>query len=73
MFKEFDTVVLAETVPGAVTAVGAVGAIVDVLRHPQTAYLVEFCNDDGETLEILSLLPAQVALKTPAHPQRRAA
>lgn len=68
MFKEFDTVKTLGPI-GKLEA-GAVGVVVRVHTRPELAYLVEFCNERGETLELVSLLPSQLVAVTP---QRAAA
>ena len=70
MFKELDVVVLKKAVPGTGIPAGAEGVIVHIHSVPRTAYMVEFCNDAGETMDLVSLLPSQIAL---TQPLRRAA
>lgn len=53
MFKELDVVKLKTAQTDAGLAVGAVGTVLEVLRGG--ACLVEFANDQGETLAILPL------------------
>lgn len=65
MFGEFDVVVLKSPVEGSEIEPGARGTIVHVHSVPHTAYMVEFCNERGETLDLLSLLPTQIELATP--------
>jgi len=70
MFKELDVVVLKKAVPGTSIPAGAEGVIVHTHSVPRTAYMVEFCNDAGQTMDLVSLLPSQIAL---TQPLRRAA
>lgn len=65
MFNEFDVVVLKSRVEGTGVQPGARGTIVHVHTVPHTAYMVEFCNEVGETLDLLSLLPTQIELAAP--------
>ena len=60
MFEELDVVVLKASVDGSQIPAGAEGVIVHTHTVPRLAYLVEFCNDKGETLDTLSLLPEQI-------------
>jgi hypothetical protein len=39
---------------------GAKGTVVHVHLAPELAYLVEFCNEDGSPLALVTLLPPQV-------------
>lgn len=52
--QEYDVVRLRQPVPKHNLAVGAVGAIVMVYDNP-TAYEVEFCDQNGVTLALLTL------------------
>lgn len=65
VFSEFDVVVLKSPVAGSEIKPGARGTIVHVHSVPNTAYMVEFCNDAGETLDLVSLLPTQIDLAAP--------
>jgi hypothetical protein len=60
MFKEFDAVTLKSSVEGSVVQPGSVGVVVHIHSAPRLAYLVEFCNEEGETLDLVSLLPGQI-------------
>ncbi len=70
MFNEFDVVVLKQAVADSAIPVGSRGTIVHTHTTPNLAYMVEFCNEQGETLDLVSLLPGQIEL---AHPLRQAA
>lgn len=61
MFEELDVVVLKSSVDGSDVSPGAKGVIVHIHTTPRIAYLVEFCNSKGETLDLVSLLPEQIA------------
>jgi len=57
--KQYDTVMLAETV-GRVPK-GATGAVVEVYTTPHEAYDVEIVTDDGKTRGLLeAVLPEQI-------------
>jgi hypothetical protein len=43
----------------------AVGFVVAVFYNPNEAYEIEFCNDDGETIAELALLPEQLTKLDP--------
>ncbi len=60
MFEEFDVVLLKSSVEGSDVPPGAEGVIVHVHTTPRIAYLVEFCNSNGETIDLVSLLPEQI-------------
>lgn len=60
-FKINDTVLLLEDLPEEELAKGAVGVVVAEFDEPEEAYEVEFCNDKGETLAEVALLPNQIA------------
>lgn len=60
-YSLFDVVTLTEDLPEYNLQVGIVGAIVDVYNEPEEAYEVEFCDDDGKTIEMLALLPSQIS------------
>jgi hypothetical protein len=40
--------------------IGAKGTIVLIYNNPKHAYEVEFFNDEGDTVEILTVLPSDV-------------
>jgi hypothetical protein len=42
------------------TLAGSVGTVVCVLDNPHEAYIVEFVNDDGETLDSPIYLPEEL-------------
>ncbi|EDI1748341.1 DUF4926 domain-containing protein [Salmonella enterica] len=57
---ELDVVVLGEDLPDEGLAKGTVGTIVMVFDTPTLGYLVEFCDEEGRTLAMPALLPAQL-------------
>ena len=60
IYSLFDVVTLVENIPGNDLVAGTVGAIVDIFTEPNEAYLVEFCDPEGQTLALLALLPEQI-------------
>ena len=58
MIKELDTVVLTEDLPEHGLQKGDLGTV--VLLHSADGYEVEFMTLDGQTLEVVSLVPKQV-------------
>ncbi|HII1670887.1 TPA: YrhA family protein [Salmonella enterica] len=57
---ELDVVVLGEDMPDEGLIKGAVGTIVMVFDTPTLGYLVEFCDEEGRTIAMPALLPAQL-------------
>lgn len=70
MFNELDVVVLNRDLPTVGLSAGARGTVVHVFTKPSQAFEVEFSNDDGETLAMLTLEATQLA---PAYAARKAA
>lgn len=62
MFKELDTVKTLVAIPKAGVAVGDIGTIVEVVTKPSRAYLVEFANEEGETLAMEFLDSSQFVM-----------
>ena len=58
MFKQLDTVRTTKALPDHGLAAGAFGCV--LLVGPGPAYLVEFCNGNGETVAMLPLKPADL-------------
>lgn len=58
--EEFETVVLAEDLPDEGLTKGMLGAIVLIHEKPNLAYMVEFVDDEGRTIAMLSLFPEQI-------------
>lgn len=52
-FQELQCVTL-RTDHGCAPA-GTVGTIVHIFTRPSVAYLIEFCDDEGETTEMVTL------------------
>lgn len=57
---ELDVVVLGEDLPDEGLVKGTVGTIVMVFDTPTLGYLVEFCDEEGRTIAMPALLPAQL-------------
>ncbi|EHI3750614.1 DUF4926 domain-containing protein [Salmonella enterica] len=57
---ELDVVVLGENLPNEGLVKGTVGTIVMVFDTPTLGYLVEFCDEEGRTIAMPALLPAQL-------------
>lgn len=57
---ELDVVVLNEDLPDEGLMKGAIGTIVMVFDTPTLGYLVEFCDEEGRTIAMPALLPAQL-------------
>ena len=57
---ELDVVVLGEDLPNEGLVKGTVGTIVMVFDAPTLGYLVEFCDEEGRTIAMPALLPAQL-------------
>lgn len=57
---ELDVVVLGEDLPNEGLVKGAVGTIVMVFDTPTLGYLVEFCDEEGRTIAMPALFPAQL-------------
>lgn len=60
-YKLLDVVALLVARPDDGLNAGAIGTIVDVFKKPNVAYEVEFCDEDGRTIVMLTLLPAELA------------
>ncbi|BDS25586.1 TPA: DUF4926 domain-containing protein [Enterobacter asburiae] len=57
---ELDVVVLGEDLPDEGLVKGTIGTIVMVFDTPTRGYLVEFCDEEGRTIAMPALLPAQL-------------
>jgi hypothetical protein len=64
-FEIYDTVRLKADLPEMGLKAHAVGVVVAVFSNPNEAYEIEFCNDDGETIAELALLPEQLTKLDP--------
>ena len=60
--KLFDIVVLVDDIEGSPITSEMHGTIVEVLTTPIEAYGVEFCDDEGRTIAVETLLPEQIML-----------
>lgn len=64
-FKDHDVVTALVALPAQgedeAVRVGQVGTIVHIATGPSLAYLVEFINDEGETLAMPFMTPEQIA------------
>ncbi len=63
-FKLLDTVATARDIPEFGIKAGDVGVIVEIFADPEEAYEVEFCNANGETIAMVSLLPSQMIARS---------
>lgn len=59
-FKTLDVVALQRAQDGL--NAGAVGTVLEVYAQPKESFLVEFCNEAGET-DLITELPASVLSK----------
>lgn len=73
MFDDLDTVKLLKDIPEHGLHIGQVGTVLEVFSRPSPAYLVEFCNEDGETIVMIPLLENQISLEWSIHQPRLAA
>ena len=56
-----SSVALTEDLPRHNLTRGQVGTVVEFLEHEgEQAFLVEFCDEDGQTLAIVDLRPGQL-------------
>ncbi|MCG8069775.1 MAG: DUF4926 domain-containing protein [Candidatus Thiodiazotropha taylori] len=61
IFEINDAVVLKADMPEEGLKAGTVGDIVADFTEPNEAYEVEFCDDEGDMLAQLALLPGQLS------------
>lgn len=73
MLADLDVVKLTKDVPEHSLNTGQVGTVLEVFYRPNLAYLVEFCNGDGETIALLPLTPDFLQLQQSFHKQPLAA
>ena len=59
-FELYKEVMLKEDVSGQGLKAGMRGFVFHIFDKPNRAYEVEFCNEDGETIAQLALLPEQI-------------
>ena len=60
--KMLDVVRVNRDIPEAGVTKGMQGTIVDVYERPHRAYEVEFCDGEGRTIALATLLPEDVTL-----------
>jgi Domain of unknown function (DUF4926) len=53
-----DTVALIDALPDEGLAAGTIDTIVHIFERPSRAFEVEFTDDDGGTVALVTLLPA---------------
>jgi len=58
--SELEVVVLAQDLPDEGLTKGMIGTVVHVFEVPTLAYLVEFCDEEGRTIALPTLLPVQL-------------
>lgn len=61
--NELDVVVSLAPLESGQIAVGAIGTIVHVFTTPSEAYLVDFSNELGETIALITVLPEQIKIR----------
>jgi hypothetical protein len=59
-FDLYKEVTLKEDLPEQGLKVGMRGFVIHIFDKPNRAYEVEFCNENGETIAQLALLPEQI-------------
>jgi hypothetical protein len=60
MFNEYDIVELQHDRPIDKLCAGAIGTVLMVYRQPVVGYEVEFLDNDGKTIALLTLLETEV-------------
>lgn len=60
-FTPFDVVTLKVDLPSEKLYRGMQGVVIDIYEEPEKAYEVEFCDDEGNTISQIALLPDQIA------------
>jgi hypothetical protein len=63
MLNEYAVVIATKDLSKGVKR-GCVGTIVMVYDNPSLAYEVEFFNDNGDTIELLTVEPDDIRLKS---------
>lgn len=61
-FSLYDVVTLDVNLPDSGLTKGMIGTVVDVYSSPFEAYEIEFCDDQGQTIELLPLEAGQLKL-----------
>jgi hypothetical protein len=64
MTELFDLVSLVDDLPAEGLVAGTVGTVVHIHDHPGRAYEVEFSDEHGRTLTVITLHPRQVRSAT---------
>ena len=59
-YSLLEVVKLQQDLPGFNLQKGDIGAIVEVYSNPYEAYEVEFCDNEGKTIALLTLKPEQL-------------
>jgi Domain of unknown function (DUF4926) len=59
-FQLFECVTLKIDLPERRLKAGTAGVIIDIYTVPSSAYEVEFCDEDGKTIELLALTEVQI-------------
>lgn len=62
IYKTLDVVFLIEDINHLKIKKGDSGTIVEIYKEPNECYEIEFVNDKGETIDIITLLPKQIKL-----------
>ncbi len=65
MIADHECVVLTEDLPHHALKRGAVGVVVMVHERPAAGYEVEFFDECGDTIDVVSVYAPQVRLATP--------
>ncbi len=61
VFEMNDVVKLVVDIPEEGLDAGAIGVVVAVFSDPHEAYEIEFCDDGGDTIVQLALLPEKIS------------
>jgi hypothetical protein len=69
-FRELDAVMLTEDLPAVGLTAGTIGTVVHVFRMPHLAYEVEFTDQDGATVALVTVRAGQIGPAGPRSPLR---
>ena len=58
--KLFDVVRLIVDLPDENLFAGMIGTVIHIFNHPNLAYEIEFCDEDGVTVSQVALTPEQI-------------
>ena len=58
--RELDAVMLTEDLPAVGLTAGTIGTVVHVFRMPDLAYEVEFTDQDGATVALVTVRAGQI-------------